>query len=384
MSARVGISPGGASYLAASLAADGLLFLSVGIATSQLASTRRRASWLAGGVLGIAYAVRVVADAGLGVDWLIWLSPLGWVEKSQPLTSPHPLPFLVVAASSVVLVMLSVALADRRDVGTGYVASRSHAAPQLRFLGSQEGLTFRLVRPSAIAWMVSLALAGLLFGLVAKAAGSTLADSSVNQVLSRLGARGGGVDAYLGAAFLLISVLVAFAASGQVVAAGAEERDGRLSLVIASPVTRVAWLRGRVAVASTVVIACSLAGAAGVWAGTVLTDAGVGVQPLVTAGIEAAAPALCVLGLGILALGVAPRACTAFAYGLPAWSLLIILVASIGATGSWMADTSVFHFLPAVPGVPPDWQSAGVLVAVGAVSAAGGAFTFGRRDLLGG
>jgi ABC-2 type transport system ATP-binding protein len=40
--------------------------------------------------------------------------------------------------------------------------------------------------------------------------------------------------------------------------------------------------------------------------------------------------------------------------------------------------------LTTVPGVPPDWQSAGVLVAVGAVSAAGGAFTFGRRDLLGG
>ena len=49
--------------------------------------------------LGASYALRLVADSGVGVDWLRWASPLGWVEELRPLTAPRPLALLPVAAT---------------------------------------------------------------------------------------------------------------------------------------------------------------------------------------------------------------------------------------------------------------------------------------------
>ena len=55
---------------------------------ASLAPTRRQAASYAAAFLGVCYAVRMVADAGVGLHGLIWASPLGWVEELRPLTAP--------------------------------------------------------------------------------------------------------------------------------------------------------------------------------------------------------------------------------------------------------------------------------------------------------
>ena len=66
------------------------MFLAVGALAGQLAATRRQAAAYAGAALGVSYALRLVADSGIGLEWLRWATPLGWVEELQPLTSPAP------------------------------------------------------------------------------------------------------------------------------------------------------------------------------------------------------------------------------------------------------------------------------------------------------
>ena len=56
--------------------------------TSQVAATRRQAASYGAVILGVSYAIRLIADAGVGLHGLIWASPLGWVEELQPLTAP--------------------------------------------------------------------------------------------------------------------------------------------------------------------------------------------------------------------------------------------------------------------------------------------------------
>ena len=53
------------------------------------AATRRQAAAYAVPLLGVSYAARMVADSGTGLHWLLWISPLGWVEQLQPLTAPR-------------------------------------------------------------------------------------------------------------------------------------------------------------------------------------------------------------------------------------------------------------------------------------------------------
>ena len=99
LSSRVDIAAGSALFLALALASPALLFLAVGAVTSQLAPTRRRAAGYGAVVLGVSYCLRMLGDAGIGLHWLTWLSPLGWVERLAPLTSNDPVPLLPLFAA---------------------------------------------------------------------------------------------------------------------------------------------------------------------------------------------------------------------------------------------------------------------------------------------
>lgn len=77
-------------------------------------------------------------------------------------------------------------------------------------------------RSPVIWWTAATALAGLLMGIVAKAAGTTIVGSSVQQVFARLGSPGSGTATFLGIAFMIIAIVIAFEAAALLSAARAE------------------------------------------------------------------------------------------------------------------------------------------------------------------
>ena len=223
-SSKVEISAPGALFLALAVVAAAAMFLAVGAFASQLAATRRQASAYAGAVLGVSYALRMVADSGTGLGWLRWASPLGWVEELQPLTAPHPLALLPIAGFIVVLGIVDGPPRGRARPRGEHPSRPCELAPHTRLLFGPSGLDIRLARATLTGWAVGIAAYGLVLGLVAKSAGNAISSSSsLTRAFSRLGAV--GAEAYLGVAFLLMAVLVAFVASGQI--SSATGRRGR-------------------------------------------------------------------------------------------------------------------------------------------------------------
>ncbi len=382
-SSRVGIGVGPALYFALALVAAPIMFLAVGALTSQIGATRRQAASYAGVVLGLSYGLRMVADAGIGLHGLVWASPLGWVEELGPLTTPRPWALVPVAVFSAGLGLVAVRLAGSRDLGASTVADRSTSAAHLRLLGGPVGLTIRTLRPVIVGWWVAIAVTGVLMGLVAKAAGTTISGSSVQKVFTRLGAPGTGTATFLGISFLFLAVLVAWMAAGQVTAAGAEEAGGRLDGLLARPLSRWSWLGGRLLVATAALAGGAVVAGLFTWAAAASQHSGAGLGSTVDAGVNVLPPALAVLGLGVLVVGVRPRAATAVVYGVLAWSLLIELVGGIGAVSHWVLDASLFHQMASAPAVGPNWEANGVMAAVGVAGTAAGAVAFARRDLQG-
>ena len=105
---RCGSQLGSSLYFALAMVATAVMFLAVGTVTSQLAATRRQAASIGAALLGVSYALRLIADAGVGFHGLIWASPLGWVEELQPLTSPQPLVFVPIVGFSALLAIGAV------------------------------------------------------------------------------------------------------------------------------------------------------------------------------------------------------------------------------------------------------------------------------------
>lgn len=379
--AKVAISARSAVYLALCLAAAPLMFLSIGAVTSQLAATRRQAAGAAAGVLGVSYAVRMVADAGLGVHWLDWCSPLGWVEQLRPLRSPNPIALLPIAACTVAAAGVAVNLAGRRDLGGSVLPDHSTASAHVRLLSSPTGLAVRMTRGVIAAWLSGIALASALLGLVARSAGRSFSGSAVSKVFQRLGAPGRGANAVLGVCFLIVAVLVALAAISQLTASTDEETEGRLVQLIVGPCSRARWLASRVVVAVVVVAACGVAAGVCAWGGAASQHAAVGLTSVLGAGLNVVPPALCILGVGVLGFGVRPALAAPIAYGILGWSLLLVVVGGIGGVSHWLLDTSVLHQMSSAPAVAPQVVPDLVMVAVGGCCALVGAWAFTRRDV---
>jgi ABC-2 type transport system permease protein len=383
-SSSVDIGVGPSLFFATAVTSAVVMFMAVGMLASQLAATRHDANLIGAAVLAAAYFVRMVADSDPAVGWLRWVSPLGWIEELRPLVGSRPLAFVPIVAFTAVLTYVAIRIARHRDLGASAFRGNDSRPPRTLLLNGPGELSIRLTWPAVVGWLTVFAAVGLVFGLVTQAAGKSLRGSpTLERVIARLGATGAGAVTYLGFVFLIAAGLVAIAVAGQISALRNEEADGHLDNLLARPVARSRWLLARVAVGLVLVVAGSALTGVAAWVGAATQHAAVGFGDLVEAGLNVAPPAVFVLGVGVLAYGLVPRAAIAITYGLIIWSFMVEVLASVSDSSHWLRDTSpLLHITPA-PAADPNWTAAVWLVALGLLATIAGITAFARRDLQG-
>jgi len=380
----VRFSMGQSLYFSVTMVAGAATFLAIGALASQLANTRRRAASMAGVVFGVAYALRMVADSDPGLHWMVWLSPLGWIEESRPLVGPRPMALLPVLVLVILLTALTLHLAGIRDLGSATLAGRDTSDAHLGLLGNPVGLTVRLMRPVALGWLFAIAAFSVLIGSVANSSTRDATGSNaIEQALARLGGHGSLVAAYLGLTFLILALMIALVAAGQITATRTEEAEGRLEVLVVRPLSRTTWFAGRLGLSALLLtIAGALAGI-GAWVGAGNQHSGVGFGSLLAAGVNIVPPSLFLLGLGALVIGAWPRRTTTVVYGYLAWSFLIEFIGAVVHANHWLLDTSVFFHMAPAPATSPDWASAALITGLGLAGAVVGGIFLNRRDVLG-
>jgi ABC-2 type transport system permease protein len=246
------------------------------------------------------------------------------------------------------------------------------------------GLTVRLIRPTILGWLAGVSAFGLLLGGSAKEAAQSLQSSpSVEAALRRLDGGGGATKAYLGISFLIITLLVALVAAGQITAARREEATGRVDHLLARPVSRNRWMLSRLSVAAAAVAAAGILGGIFAWLGVASQHVTISFSNLIGAGLNSVVAGLCLLGLGALAWSITPRLASAAVYGILAWSFLVELLGGIVNSNHWLLDSSILHQLTPAPAVAPDWGSNSVMIAIGAACTILATLCFSHRDLAG-
>jgi len=361
-SPSAGFSLGQCLYFAVTLVAAAAMFLAIGALASQLAGTRRRAAAMAGIVFGLAYAVRMIADTNQGLHWLVWLSPLGWVEESRPLTDPDPVALLPVLVLLIAVIAVTLHLAGTRDAGAASWPGRDSSKPHLALLGGTAGLA-------------------VLIGTTAESSAKDATGSQgISQVIGRLGGHGSIVADDLGLTFLILAFLIALISAGQITAMRTEEADGYLENLLVRPASRTSWFAGRLGLSSLLILLAGLLAGTGAWAGAASQHSGVRFGSLVTAGLNVVPPGLFLLGLGALVLGAWPRRTSTVVYGYLAWSFLIEFTGGVVNTSHWLLDTSIFFHMVPAPATTPDWSSMAVITGLGILGAVLGGILLCRRD----
>ncbi|MGD0284177.1 MAG: hypothetical protein ABSB12_01080, partial [Candidatus Saccharimonadales bacterium] len=334
-------------------------------------------------VFGISFILKAIGDV-TSAHWVLWLTPLGWVEKIQPLSNNQPLWLLPIFSLSLILAGLTVFYAGKRDLGASIFADKDTAKPHTRLLNSTIGISFRLTRTTNLSWLLAIGAMSIIYGSLTKSVAQAFNQStSAKNILNKLAHQNhlAGVLAFLGVIFLLqMTVMMCYAASSSA-AIRRDEAEGYLDNLLVRPVSRFRWLLGRIGLVLGVIILSGFVAGAAVWLGTLGQNDGVSFNTLIQAGTNIIAPVLFILGVGIFTFGIRPRITSFLTYGLIAWSFMIDMLSSGININHWILDTSILNHMVFAPATSPNWSINLILIGIAIALGIIGIIGFINRDL---
>ena len=379
-----GLPVGGSAYLALAIVSVIPVFAGIGALASQLAPSRRLALELSSAALTVALLVRVIADTSSSLEWLRWMTPLGWAEELRPFTGSHAAVLALPIAAGGSLLLSSGLIAVRRDVGNGLLAASDSAPTRLRLLSSPTALAVRSERGSFAGWLLGTGFFALAIGLISTSISSASIPASLQRQLQKLGAisitRPSG---YIGLTFLFFILAVSLFACSQIAAARREEAEERLETLFALPVDRRRWLAGRLLFAAAGAAVLALTAGVLAWVGAATRHADVSLASMLEAGANCIPTALLFLGLGALAFALLPRAGAGIAYGIVAVAFVWQLFGGLLGAPHWLLDLSPFQHVGLVPAQPFRSTAAAVMLALAVLASLAALWAFRRRDLAG-
>lgn len=374
------VPAGGSLAFGAALACSGLVFTAVAAVTAQLSPSARFARGAAFAVLGAAFTLRAVGDAGDGT--LSWLSPLGWSLQVRPYAGDRWWVLLLHLATTAALTLVAYRLLAGRDVGAGLIAERPGPGTAGKRLGGVDGLTWRLDRAALLLWTVGLCLYGLLMGSVAHGIGDELGDSTVaRDIVARMGGTSALEEAFVAVAYTMMGMVAAAFAISLTLRLQQEESGQRAETILAGAVSRTRWLASHLVAAmlgcAVAMLASGVAG--GIVYGVAAGDVG-GKLAVVVGTAAAQLPAVWLLAAVTIALfGLTPRF-TPVAWGVLVGFIAVYLIGELAQFPQWLLDLEPFAHIPRVgadfTAVPLLW-----LLAIDAALIVLGAIAFRRRDL---
>lgn len=382
LDSRLGLSVPEALFFATASIAAPVIFASFALFSSQMTATRRQASSWCGWLLAAGYLIRMLADAKVGANWLIWASPLGWVEKLSPLSAPEPLAFVPVLLFSAAAIIVSLYLAGVRDVGGSFfTAGGTKRSTRSENVLGHLGLVRRLFGPIVISWLLAIALCGFAIGMVADGAGSTMAGSSIEGVFSRLGAKGANARGFLGVASLILAVMIEVFSASLPKETYEEENTLRVEHFLLRSYRRSRWIWERFALYVAALTLASLVAGFTLFIGALMGGAALPLATLLAAGVNLLPGGVFIQGIAMAAFGLAGSWASRAAYVVLGWSVLLELLGGIGPINHWVLDSSILHQMSPAPASAVDWTSGAILVVLSLGLVELGSFSFNSRDL---
>lgn len=383
----VGYGTQSALFFALATVASPVLFIAIGAFTSQLMPTRTRATVAGAAVFAVSFLLRAVGDT-TSQHWVLNVTPLGWIENLLPLVGSQPIWLLPIFGSALVLFVLTVWIAGRRDLGESVLADKDTARPRTGLLSSPFTASIRLTRTVSIGWIIAIGAMGYLYGSLTMSVVQTLGNGpgqgkGFHKALSKLTGPShlGLATLFIGAIFLILMIAAMAYVASALGKVRDEEAQGYVDNFLVQPVGRLQWLGGRVLLITIISLIICLGASLGLYAGQAVQHVGVPLHLLLEAGANMAAPVLFTVGACVFAFGFVPRLTHFVAYGVIGWSFLISLVASGTKVSHWVLDTSVLHQTTLAPAVNPNWTVNAWMIAIGLVLCLLGMLRFNYRDL---
>lgn len=376
-----GFEAHGSWLFAASIGAGGLVFGGVAVLTAQISEYPRAAAGIAGAVLGAAFVVRGLGDTlETGGSWVSWLSPIGWSQQTRAYVDERWWPLTLSVLAALALTAVGYLLSGRRDHAAGLRPPRRGAPAGPAWLNGPLALAFRLQRASLVGWSAALLVAGFAYGMLAQ----PLVDGFEDGPEDLLAVMGGGEDllrGYLALMAVMMALTVAVFAILAVQALRAEEYEGRSEPVLATAVSRAAWMGSHLGVVALGAVALLVVAGAGTGFGAAVSmDDGSLFGEVVLAHVVHAPAVWVVLAVAALLYGSVPRALPAV-WAMWGHAMIVAFFAPLLDLPDVASNVSVFEHVAELPLEELTVVPIAVLAALAAVVTVVAGMAFRHRDL---
>ena len=357
----------------------------VGLWVAQIAGTPRGARGLGMAYVAVAFAVRAYADVR-EIDWLRWLSPLGWRDIVNPYSGDRVWPLVVMLVVTVALMAGAVAVSGARDLGAVWPAreGRRRTADRDHRGLNPMGLRLRLERGTLIGWTIAMALLSVFMMAMTGEMGELLDASPGTRELIEMISSGTSMEAiFVEMLSVMLGIILCAAAIQVALSAHTDEKEGLLSLEWASGGRRarpflLAWL---VAV-GLVVVMCVISSPLGAWAAEQSSGAE-GIGGDAAWAIAGKAPAaIGMVGIAVALSAALPKLTWLAWIPLAASGFLSYLGGLFEFIPQWVLDASMLAQSPRQPDGTETWTGTIVLLAIGVGGAIIAAALAQKRDTL--
>lgn len=379
----VGLPGDGSIVFGLAWASVGIAFAAIAAVVAQVTTSARATTALSGGILAAVYVVRAIGDvaSAAGPRWLVWFSPIGWGQQFRPYAGNRWWVLIITTSFAIVTSAVALALAARRDLGTGMLPTRPGPASASRSFSSPFALAWRLNRTALFGWLISFALVGALIGNLATTVANFINNPNAMEFFLKLGGKKALVDAYF-VVELSFAGLIAAAFAIQIIARlRTEESELRAEPILAGAVGRIRWAMGNIAIAlaGTTVLMLVAGASAGLMYGIQDHDLA-DIWRIVGASLVQLPAVWVMAGVAIAAFGLIPRLTSA------GWGVLVgfILLSELGPLlnlRQWVMNISPFTHVPKLPGGSFSVVSIVALATAAAVLTAAGLVGLRRRDI---
>ena len=376
--ALAGVPMSGTVLYSAALGALAFVFAGFAALLAQLVRHAREVYAWSLIALAAAYVLRGVGETT--ESWLVWLSPLGWAEKTAPFGDQRWWVLAVPVAAGLASGGAAIRLAARRDVGSALLRGGAGPTGATRFRRRPIGFAVWLHRPAIAGWLAGGLLLTGMMGSLARQFLDALAGNPA--LAAAMGIEGGRpLDGLVATTQLYLAVIGAGYVIQAIGTLRAEEAEGRLAARVSGPLSRVRWLaaHGTVVVAGLVLI---VAGSSAVLALSTAWSVGSTAEfgAITAAGLAYLPADLVFAGVALAVFGLWPRGFAVAWVGYAVATFVALLGPGL-KLARWTLDLAPTTQVGNPPLGAVDPGNLAALAVVGVVLALLGFIAFRRRDI---
>ncbi|WP_223699996.1 ABC transporter permease [Sutcliffiella deserti] len=363
------------------LGATGIFFAAVTTLFVQLSENSRGAIGYSFAILGGAYLIRAIGD--VSNETISWLSPLGWILKTEAYVNNYWLPLILTTSTAVIIILAALYLNSIRDLDSGFIPQKPGKRHASTFLTNPFGLAFRLQRTGFIAWAIGMFILGLSYGSVF---GDLESFFATNEIMTEFLAPVEGyslTEQYLSMLMSVISMICTVPALMFMLKLKGEENKNRTEHLLSRAVSRNTLLASYFVFSLLSGFLMLFLSLIGLWlASSSVMEDPISFSILFRAAMVYLPAILIMIGVTVLLLGLLPKL-VSLSWLYLGYSFFVVYLGGLLQFPEWMGNLSPFGQIPQLPVEEMDYLKVSILTGIAFVLVVVGFVSYNKRDITG-